>query len=1076
MEIQSPFVFTSSSLKTSAFAGLLLTLGLFLQGCSEENEGTTTGSAGGAIRLINQTPSVESYLAGHPVINDVGSSVMFFPDGVLVPPVPSVSYNAMNSGETVASYTDLQPPLMPGENLFHPELNYLRFQADPLFGEFGNLVELPGGSQSPRYRLGSRRAESPASQDCTVTEGVTAACALEECAVRANLNLQLEGSDEDLGLLLPAVACSVVAKVVEGGGSPSPQAYSGAYAGLVSEMANGGMTVPMLVRGSGQPITFSAGCIAKPTEEDSGFVTGASGFTVFPLPPQLASTESSANCGEDLALTISIPVLRQSGGIKGLFDLSGVMEDSAEVRIKDLDSVFKAEPDPVASNAIPTNPWEIPSAPVGEYGLYARALLEGKRHYIEFPHRDTHNGKVNVVDGMSTDLKTSFVAQPHVQAGQMRLFDPSENTDLGLLTLEPFDRLNDATSTSFISARGVSEQGNTCMDGGFGTGGKARNVLSGSFNNNVEWLLDFELYLTGLSPLEGNPDGSDMRCTPWEMDQLHLVINDTTSGIRQRNRINLLDNLGVEAQAGDSQIYPEPLEMCFGQLELDIVANQGVGSIHSPTLSVHSTGLPTSANGDLLSTAYSLDRGFVSAPPRNNEESAGLVHLRATLPERIQYRLDATVDLVSTGGVTTSDVELESLVLPAGGQLACGAIEKACIEVNDPSGTSNPLSISVAPQSAYCQQDGDLNLSVEIHSGNAEVSFASAELFAVGNQTPLPGGTECAPCGASPTLTPGLNNLAPGNYELHASAFSETGLCSAELVHVFQVATQPVGLSCPPAPEPIQLAVGEDSIAGDDPLIESLLNLPITGGCSDIDYSREDNRPDEFFPGTTLVTVSTPASEASCEVPISVTAASVQGLVYMVGETAQYFDMSLGLTTLSTVVDTDSLRSRVSVDGSRALFVPAGSNAAGLVFDFENNSFQSLPGERGVWGRFDPANPERLATISNSSDPDAIPEYNLVLHQGGTTQSIFIAGNDPLISEPRLAWRPDSGEIIVAYTRRNQTSALTDPDYRLVLKSYPLNNGSLGAPYTISHTLPTPREELSDIAYLDNQTLVMVSV
>ncbi len=1057
-------------------AFMMVLAGLLLQSCGDENANTTTGAVSGSIRLMNQTPAVQSYLSGHAVIADQGSSVAFYPDGQLSPPVPSVAYTPVNNGQTVASYADLQPPLTAGSNLFHPEVSYLHFQSEPLFGDFIDLSDLPGGTSNPRYRLGSRKTDSEARLDCSVQSGQSAYCPLTECAVRANLNLHFVGVADDMDRLLPPVACAVVASVVEGSGVPSPQAYSGVYGGLLSDLTGNGLMIPMLVRGSGQTLSFAASCIARPAEHGSGFVVGDSGYSLFPLTAQTDNSEATLNCGDDLTLEINIPVLRQAGGIRGQFDISGQLENRSEVRISDFGNLFRAEPQPLAVGSLPdaSTPWLLAAVPVGEHGLRAKTILDGHRHVIEFPHKEGTNGTLIVEDGLVSDLGATFVAQPHRQSGHLRLFDPAANTDLHLLQQQPFTSLTNTEATTYMSARGKHTQGTQCQNGGSGLGGRALNVVNGAFTDPSEGLFDYQLFLTGLSPVTGNLDGSDMRCTPWELDQLHLAIG-LGSEIRQRTDIDLLDDFDLEAQPGASQAFSAPIQMCFGQLEVDIVANQSVGSLKNPLLSIRSDGGAIAATGDILSSTYDLDHSFVSAPPRNNEPAAGLVHLRATLPERLRYKLSPRVDLVSPDGITTQDVGLQDLFLPATGRLACGAVEKACLEVNNPSGEYMPLSISVAPQSSYCQQDGDLSLDIQIHSGTAEVGYARAEVFAQGEQTPLPGGTECAPCEANPELSLTLNDLAPGTYRLHATAYSQTGLCISELDHTFEVAAQPLSLTCPSLPAPLSLPAGQDSIAGDDPAIDSLLNASISGGCSELEYSLVDDRPDEFFPGTTNVTISTPASASTCEVPITITESSVLGLLYLVGETAQYFDMAQGQMTLSIPVNTFSWRSRTSADGSKALFLPAGTNNAGLIYDFQANSFQSLAGERGVWGRFDPASNNRLAVIATTPAAGNLLNYHLQLHGAGSVQSDVIVGADPMISEPRLAWRADSEEIVVAYTRRNQTSALTESSYDLILKRYPVNSSGFGAPFTAARTLEAPREELSDIAYLDQDRLMLVS-
>ena len=1028
-------------------AALIVLCLITAAGCSRESASpVTTGLAGGDIRFENPSAAVTSYLNSHTVEPDPGDAVKFYAAGNLFSPQTS-DYAVSGAVDPVASYT--MTPVIDDADTFSVELSSMRFSGV--------------GVYRASYRFGSRFPGSPALISCgpVTPEGVV--CNIAECAGLVTATVKLVGDPAAIEALDPTfpVACTVSASVNEGPGSPSLSLQASAGdADLRETLTGDGLDIPLLARGLGaqQPLTLRADCLAKPVAGEERFpMDPDTGLTALVMEGGVALELA---CGDSQDVVLEVPVSFGAGNLTGFFDISGEDESQTEVRFEVAANLSTA-PDPVPADQVPTDAWELNSMPVGDFSIYAQALVADNRKLLRLPFTKGANGLVTIAENQTTELGARFVARPHRLTGQYQLYDPAGLTDLVHLQTGDFASFG-STATAFMQAEGLAFQG---LGGGDGVGGLARSVFDGTYDASLGRSdLSYELLIGGLSPINGALDGTSALTTPWRVNRsfFRFVAPDDN---RQDLWINPRDNLSYNAVSGGADAVPLQ-QICFGQHALTLRSDPEQFLLYSPRADIDSSG-EVAGSADLPGAGYSLSDSDVFGFPRNLNDRADEATLRATLPEGLVYTIHPNVRIVTPDG---SDTRVNLQSFETQGALTCGQVVGHCLEINDVEGSYSGLTIGVDPELPYCNDTGNLEFGIVVDSTNQDVNYLRTRVFSqegAGDQV-VAETFHCAPCGPNPEYSFSAP-LTAGAYRLQIDAGSGTGTCEATFEAPFVVPEEPLALHCP---DDFQVTLpGEaQSISSADPLIADPLVASTSGGCG-FEVPIADDRPAEFLQGETIVNFS--AAGLSCATTVTVLGYGGAQIAFLTGETLRVHDIATGDVVHSLAMPGLAHTTAFSADGRRIAVAPAGAGNAALLYDFDSGNFEAVPGDPGVAVSFSPVDSANVAIVAYQANQFTLS----VRTPGGVSSDTFIAGPDA--SMPAVAWSPDGDRIALVRTTAYTTVSTPTILYRVRYKEYAFDGQNLQADPQASFnaviTPPPVRHEPFELVFVPGASPVYSS-
>jgi len=989
--------------------GLVVLFACAVGGCIRfAGSQVTTGLADGEIRFESQSPAVSSHLNGLSVVADPSNSVGFYRSN---DPFNLQATAYVDSGVTdpVASYA--MTPVIDDTDVFLVEVTSIRFSGV--------------GAYQAMYRFGSRFPGSPAAESCgpVTVAGIT--CDVGECAGLVRATVRLGGEAEALAALDPAfpILCGVGAAVNEGPGSPLISDQSGAgNVAFLPVLTSTGLDIPFLARalGAAQPLTIGASCFAQPVEGEERFPvdsdTGLTSFTIeIPLTTELA-------CGAEADIDLEIPVVFNAGNVTGLFDISGETETATQVRYETM-NMFSTSPPAVPADEVPTEPWELESVLVGEHSLFGQARVAGNRKMLRLPFTRGANGLVTIAEGETTDLGSRFVALPHRLSGEYQLYDPAGLTDLAHLQTEDFTNF-DQKITSYQQAEGLEFQ---AIGGGDGVGGLSRTVFESDYDaGEGRYDLEYELLIAGLSPVGGAADGTSALMTPWRVNRsfFRFVSPD---GNHQNVFVNPRDDLSYDAVPGGEDGIPAQ-QICFGQHNLTLRSDADQLLIYRPRSDLNSGG-EVIGSADLPGAGYTFYDSDISGEPRDVDDRADEVTIRATLPEGLEYTFRPRVRLVPADGneteATLEDFEIQTA-------LGCGQVVGHCLEINDVEGSYSGLTIGVEPQLPYCNATGSLDFDIVVDSTGQDVNYLRTRVFSEETDVIVAEELHCTGCSPDPEYTFSTPALDSGNYRIEIDALTAGGTCEGGFLAPFTVPDEPLSLQCADDFE-FTLPGGADSIHANDPAIADVLTASTSGGCG-FDVEIADDRPAEFVAGDTTVTFA--AAGLTCQTTVTVEAYEDVQIAFIEGDTLRVFGIWTGDLISNVSIDGLASTTSFSADGERIAMAPAGEGNSALLYDFGSGDLDSVAGERGVATSFSPVDSDHVAIVSWEGN-----DLTLSVHTpSGVFQDQFPAGPDS--STPAIAWNATGDRIGVM-----RTTAYTPPAsssiYRTVYREYVFDGGSL---------------------------------
>ena len=858
-------------------------------------------------------------------------------------------------------------------------------------------------------------------------------------------------SDDPIGPEKPPLNFQQISGLRRSGSPAASTQASAQDATFKSVVTGNGLNIPMLVRAGTQTLTFTGGCAAKPVSGETRFpIDAATGLTAFVTEVPVTST---AGCGETIDVNLSIPAQFEAGHLQGLFDIGGVDEVSARVRLIDA-NIFNTSRPLVPAAATPSVPWQLNSVPVGDHRVEAFAIIDNNLGFLRLPRTEGANGRTSVVDGQVEDLGSTFVARPHVVTGAVQLYDPAGLTDLRHLVTHALTGFGDDTTTH-MRAEGVAAQ--AVGGGGDGAGGFARAVAQGSYDSSLGRAdLNYSLRIAGLSPRDGAVDGSEALTTPWRIHRTWVRISAPDVN-RQNVEITPRDDLRFDAVPDGSDEAPTQ-PMCFGQINLTMLSQPDIVLLYEPRLNVAGTGLATPSD-DVPGAGYSLHRALATAEPRNSQDRTSEVTVRATLPEGLSYDVTPGVRLVTPDASSDTQVLLEPLQVPADGELGCGHVVGQCIEINETDGSYTGLTIAVAPNIPYCHSTGQLALEIAVDSDGQDVdSFRTRVLTDAANPLVVADEFHCGPCGPDPTENVTFS-LPPGEYSLEVTAEAGVGTCTARYDAPLMVPSEPLTLQCASDTIEIDLDPGQDTIAADDSQIADQLSAATSGGCG-FDIAVSDDRPEEFPVGDTVVTFETP-SGLGCQTTVTVRANDNRQIAFISGETLRVHEIGTGDLVLGVAVPSLARTTSFSADGNKIGIAPAGPGNAALIFDFDNAAFTSVAGPTGSGVAFNPIDSRIIGIVTSPS----AEVYELLLDRPGQNLTTPIGGA-PAISTPVAAWSQDGQRIGFLFTVPTAPATPGSSPYRIAFREFLVGPQGFTISANQSVVRAPPRHEVFELVYL----------
>jgi hypothetical protein len=740
---------------------VLLMLAVSLPGCGGDGGGgggggggnVSLGNVSGDIKFVNVTSggAVSGYLASRTIAAGASDAVRLY-EPANPPTIAATSgYQAASlssgSDRRVSTYAITPPASAASGTVFTVEIDSVRFT---------------GTNEAAQYRFGTRFAGTTSTQQTppVTTLAVRKDIGEKACLVRATL--KFDGADVNELSPSEPITCTVFASVQEAG-SFNAQASAVRSALVRNDLTRPeGQLVEMLVRADGSALNSGAACATRPPS-GSSFAVNDQGVAAFSAPFAI-----SANCTDAHDVTVEIPVLRQSGNVKGVFNISNEGETDARIVLftpppppwapwgfsrTTTPPLFPAGQHPDPSN--PNHQWSITGVPPGTYDVYAYAGLrdadggDGNVTAV-LPHKTGVNTPVTIpppVGGspQTVDLGSTFVTTATRAHGRVLLRDPSGRTNLAELKTGKLP-LSDGPwweQWSFVRAVGkdgiISQQ----QTGGFGgaTFGRLREIFDPESAEGCrpfprECQLGYSLAFTGLSPSAGAADGSNTQITGWNVDGLRLSFGNRISNFSQTFATLAQEREGRTPSEANPLPEFEPIDACFGQVELDVRIDPATGTLFRPSFNADSVQI----NG-----GTALSRFQISAEGMPKLAGfPGSARVSSPAASRMRYLLNPKVSVAAASGSQT-EITLPNMTLPgADAVLACGQIARACIKINDASGASSPLSVSARDDVPTCTPGGVVNVTVTVDSGGADVDSLT---YQVEGQSPR---TICSPCLVNP--------------------------------------------------------------------------------------------------------------------------------------------------------------------------------------------------------------------------------------------------------------------------------------------------------------------------------------
>jgi len=733
---------------------------------------------------------------------------------------------------------------------------------DAAGSQFAMQVKKVNFQNGASYRFGTIQPTSPGALiSPNLLPSAQATFDLVECPALTNVSVRATGPAQDLDALdLPAV-CTAAAAVRENaaGTQFQPQAVSAPIATLVSTLRNEGVSIPILTR-AGQRVQVGVGCV---------FTTSQSGF---PQDPNLplgtvafggAASPLDVACGDAPQLQVDVQVQRSAGIVKGLVDVVGHTESRIRVELGPIGFVFD---NPNVSGNTPPHAWQFDAVPPGQFTVTARALLDDGSAVLRFPQL-TGPQSVNVTQGGTTDLGSTFIAIPFTLRQSLTLRDPRPGTRLGQLVISPFTSVFDPSTTSFVKADGdpnffFDDQGNP---GANGTGARSFSKLDGSFDSTAQqWNLTSALPLVGLSRANGSQAGNDTLPAPWRETSFRVQLSD--SNVFQES-LDVLLNTGNTLPSVPNQETTLPaVNACFGEFALTLLAPPNF-SLFAPKLNITSAALQQQQDENGAFLRYDGATGNSLAAPFAAADADSSADARMVLPAFMQYQLQPTVSLRSNATSQVTDLTLATQSVPSTGMLQCGELSGVCAQLGG-SGIDSTLRADIVSPEASCDPN-NVNLTVTAESTggtlqSVEVKFDDQAPIAVcGGATPCPNPLQQnVPLGA----------VAPGQYLVTVSA-TDSLSCSVASQKPVTVFGRPQ-LVCP-QPLVVQVFPGDTEVPFDQ--IANRLQAAWNGGCPAGPLPPiQDDHPAAFQRGTTTTVHffsgpnNTPAGEQQCETTVTV--------------------------------------------------------------------------------------------------------------------------------------------------------------------------------------------------------------
>lgn len=757
------------------FAAVPLLLAALLTGCGgigplQQDTGVLTGE----IRFIGTSPELQAHLLQNPARSGGQVWVHRQPDGAV----------AAITGYDVST---------PGSNapISATEWKVGNYTAAVPVSESGDaflvVVNSVGFASGGEYRFGFREPNTMASHlSETVPRQGTATLNLQECAklvpVRIRLTAQSSG---DLGPLESApeteASCVVTARVQDAGffsrQASSPQ--KGFTAGTLTSMGGGEITFP--VRAQGQATRLAATCSVR-APAGSGYLPDPNGWASFTGPESEPMVFSCEGANPTEPIDLQVPVRRQpTGGLRGKFDFVGFQESGARIEAGNRNTT----PAPLPSEPPTSASWSFEAIPVGPVQLSATGHV-GQDRQLKLPSSGTM-ANLQVQENQIEDLGAMFVVRPVEVAGKLIFVDPTGVTKLPTLTT-----IESASSNlvSNVIATGVetAPQGPLAASA---AGGESTGRLHGLHAPGLGcltifqqgcWQLNYRLLLSGLSPRDGQLDGSDTRRTLWDVSGAELFFQDNSAQHRQnltlkfaREMRHLSREPGIDPDVTD-------VAMCMGQVELSFVATEGTGQLHSPEFSHPLTRITSSTPAiprDILHS-FGDAQGIPSQPGGSSS-----TWVAATVPEGASYELIPSVQVRPPGAsISTLINGIPRVRIPMTGTLSCGQVERACLQLNSVVGsTARALQVSISDQ-PYCRPDGLDSLQFKVESNDEVLERVQYSIDGIST-------THCEGCVMSEsmpvTITP---SLAAGTHTIVVTAVGTTG-CIASSTYTFSACTAP---------------------------------------------------------------------------------------------------------------------------------------------------------------------------------------------------------------------------------------------------------------------------------------------
>jgi hypothetical protein len=799
------------------FAAVPLLLAALLTGCGgigplQQDTGVLTGE----IRFIGTSPELQAHLQQNPARSGGLVWVHRQSDGAVA---ATTGYDVSTPGSNapisatewkVGNYTAAVPVSEEGD-------------------AFLVVVNSVGFASGGEYRFGFRELNPMASHlSETVPPQGTVTLNLQECAklvpVRIRLTAQSSGDLEPLESAPETEASCVVTARVQDAGSFSRQAsspYIGFTAGTLTSMGGGEIRFP--VRAQGQAVRLSATCSVR-APAGSDYVPDPNGWAYFTGPESEPMTLSCEGASLIEPIDLQVPVRRRpTGGLRGKFDFVGFQESGARIEA----GSQSATPAPLPSEPPMSASWSFEGIPVGQVQLRATGYV-GQDRQLTLPL-----SRLQLQENGVEELGFMFVVRPVEVAGKLILVDPT-----GLTRLPTLTTMESASSSSIsnVTATGAEAAPQDPL-GASAAGGVSTGRLHGLHTPGLGcltifqqgcWQLNYRLLLSGLSPRDGQFDGSDTRQTLWDVSGAELLFRDTSAPHRQRLTLKFAREMRHLSREPGVNSTVADVSMCMGQVELSFVATEGTGQLHLPEFRHPLTRITSSTT--VLPVHIRDSSGDAQGIPSQPGGSSS-TWVAATVPEGASYELIPSVQVRPPGASTSTLINgIPRVRIPMTGTLSCGQVERACLQLNSVVGsTARALQVSISDQ-PYCRPDGLDSLQFKVESNEEVLQRVQYSIDGI----PTTHCEDCVMSALTPvTITP---SLAAGTHTIVVTAVGSNG-CEASSSYVFS--------ACAPLPPVRQLAYFDDNrlnLVRLDTGLPVFTPVAVQGGVGPIRFNADGSR------------------------------------------------------------------------------------------------------------------------------------------------------------------------------------------------------------------------------------------